>query len=132
MNTLEEAMQVTSRERNHDYGNPIDNHRRTMKFWQSYLEEIVFRRTGFRVEIPMVEEDVCWMNVLQKIAREINLPKRDSIVDTEGWARNVEMIQEDRMANQKAVFNGVEIVPVNITQFIPERVSPEDAEYTDV
>lgn len=108
MNSLDIAQEITSRERNHDYGDPIDNHRRTMKFWKTYLEEIITRRTGISLDIPMVEEDVPWMNVLQKIAREINIPKADNIVDTEGWARNVEMIQEDR-AKANLIFDGVQV-----------------------
>ncbi len=95
-NILEEALEITSNDRNHDYGEPIENHRRTMKFWKDYLDEIYLRRTGFYIEFPLTEEDICWLNILQKIAREIQLPKRDNKVDTAGWARNVEMIEDGR------------------------------------
>ncbi|MFG0316850.1 MAG: DUF6378 domain-containing protein [Planctomycetota bacterium JB042] len=82
---LEEAARITSEDRNRDYGHPLDNHSRTAAMWSAFLG------------VEITPEDVCWMNVLQKAAREVNRPKRDNRVDVIGWIRNIEMIEEERV-----------------------------------
>jgi len=79
---LEEAIEITGGDRNKDYGKPEDNHKRTAAFWTHYL--------GYKVNA----RQVCMMNVLQKISRDVAHPKRDNIVDIPGYCRNIWMIEE--------------------------------------
>lgn len=88
MNILEEANEITNGQRSHDYGDAYTNHSRTAMLWQSYL---IGKYDKF---IELGAEDVCYLNVLQKVARDMENPKRDNIVDIAGYARNIEMIRE--------------------------------------
>lgn len=85
---LEEAARITSEDRNLSYGHPADNHEATALFWRVYLKR------KYNVIIPLSPRDVCWMDILQKISRDANQPKRDNVVDTAGFARNIEQIEE--------------------------------------
>lgn len=86
MNILEEAAQLTSQDRQATYGHPADNHGGTAAMWTAYL--------GKRLTSPLTARDVCLMQVLIKVSRESNAPKRDNLVDIAGYARNAEMIEE--------------------------------------
>lgn len=93
-NILTEADEITGGDRNADYGDPKDNHARTAGLWNAYFEA---KRVG--VDNPIYtlwvsREDVCYLNILQKIARDIHSPKHDNLVDIAGWARNIESIRE--------------------------------------
>jgi hypothetical protein len=81
---LEEAARVVDGRRGDDYGHPRVNHARTAAFWSVYLRQ------------PITPEQVCMLNVLQKVARSMKSITRDSLVDIAGYARNVEMIQESQ------------------------------------
>jgi hypothetical protein len=87
---LEEAARITSGARGTDYGHPLDNHSCTAELWRSWL------RRKYGVDVAFTPEDVCYFNILQKLSREANAPKRDTIVDLCGFSRNVEMVQEER------------------------------------
>jgi Domain of unknown function (DUF6378) len=50
------------------------------------------------LEREITAEDVCWMMMLLKVSRQINLPTKDNLVDIVGYARNIEMIDEERRA----------------------------------
>lgn len=93
---LDEAARITSGERNKDYGTPLDNHTATADLYR------VWFRRKYGVEIPVDAEDVCWLNILQKISRAANGVKRDTIVDVAGYSRNIEMVQDERHARQTA------------------------------
>jgi hypothetical protein len=82
---LEEAARITSTDRNAAYGDPLDNHTSTAVMFGEYLH----RRFG--VDLPLDYGDVCMFNILQKVSRQANCPKRDNLVDIAGFARNVEM-----------------------------------------
>ena len=85
MSAIEEAAKLIQGERNDSYGHPLDNHTRTAALWSAYL--------GTHI----TAEQVCWMNVLQKISRTCNgVYHHDNIVDVCGFAGNVEMIHEER------------------------------------
>ena len=84
MTILEEAAKAVDGPRNEDYGHPLDNHGRTAALWSAYLG------------IPITPEQVCFLNVLQKISRGMNRITRDTLVDIAGYARNVEMVQAER------------------------------------
>jgi hypothetical protein len=84
MTILDEAAEIVHGARNEDYGTPLDNHSRTAAFWSTYLG------------IPITAEQVCVLNILQKISRSMNLLTHDTMVDIAGYAANIWMIQEAR------------------------------------
>jgi hypothetical protein len=79
---LVEADSIVNGSRRNSYGTPLDNHTRTAELWSTY--------TGKKIS----PEDVCYLNILQKIARTIEHDKRDNAVDICGYARNVELIKQ--------------------------------------
>lgn len=83
MTILEEAAEVVSGPRQSYYGHPKRNHGLTAELWSAYLG----------VEIDA--EQVCYMNILQKISRSRCSTTRDTLVDIAGFARNIEIINED-------------------------------------
>jgi len=99
MNILTEADQATSGDRNRDYGHPLENYGRTATYWNVYLSH----HLG-----PLTAEDICWLNILQKISREQHKSKRDNWTDIAGFARTREMIhdkqEEDRALPQERAF----------------------------
>lgn len=120
MNILEEALSIVHGPRQHDYGHPLDNHSTTAEMWSAYLSR------KLRTKIELTPEDVCFLNVLQKISRQANRPTRDNIVDVAGYAANVEMIQTARklraattgsglQAPEPAVHDGVHGVTVDLS-----------------
>ena len=92
MNILEEAAALIYGDRNRDYGTPLDNHSTTAALWNAYIAALV--RRG---KTELDAEDVCWMNVLQKISREATTgaKKRDTAVDVAGYAGNVQMCRDE-------------------------------------
>lgn len=94
---LEEADAVTRGDRNKDYGSPLGNHSNVAAYWRLWVE----RKYG--IVVPFDAEDVCWMNILQKVSREGNARKRDNLVDVAGYVRNVEMVQDEAHENSVAV-----------------------------
>lgn len=68
------------------YGHPKENHACTADLWNAYL-----RRRGLLLG-AIDAEDVCWLNVLQKISRHANERKHDNRVDTIGFTINADMI----------------------------------------
>lgn len=100
MTIFEDAESIVNGDRQTDYGDPGDNHERTALLWNAYLAAkfMVGTRDGVdKGELPRIgvfldKEDVCWLNVLQKIARQCNAKKRDNLVDSVGYIRNIEMM----------------------------------------
>ena len=86
---LEEAADITSRDRNESYGEPLDNHTDCGAMWSVYLS----RATG--VKVTITPRMVCWMMVLLKSCRDAHMPHRDSLVDGCGWLRNAEMCERE-------------------------------------
>ena len=102
MNILEEANEIVSGDRNKTYGDPADNHLATARLWTVYIIE---RKHAMQVAQgkgecePMIfkitEADVCFLNILQKIARTIHgETTHDTLVDIAGYARNIEILQD--------------------------------------
>lgn len=83
---LDEAAEITAVDRQKAYGHPADNHGATAAMWSAYL--------GKRLGAPLTARDVCLMQIMVKVSREANAPKRDNLVDICGYARNAEMIEE--------------------------------------
>lgn len=94
-NILEEANSIVHGARATAYGHPYDNHGLTAEYWTVYLNA---RNSHMGLVGNLSAEDVCFLNILQKIARAQNGVdlNRDSIVDIAGYAANIEIIQEER------------------------------------
>lgn len=74
------------------YGPPDENHGCTAVLWGAYLER---RRQACdrRGETFVLDgQDVCWLNVLQKVSREANARGGDNRLDVMGFAINAEII----------------------------------------
>lgn len=87
---LQEANRLVNGDRQKDYGTPLTNHSRTAALFSAYLG------------IPITAEQVCYLNILQKIARSQHGYKRDNLTDTVGYALNLEMIQNEREIQKSA------------------------------
>lgn len=84
---LDIAQRLTSRDRQKNYGHPRDNFKRIADLWNAYLSN---RRNP---ESPISVEDIAWMMVLLKIARDLNRPTKDNLVDAVGYTRTLAMIR---------------------------------------
>ena len=89
-NILKEAEKIVSGARRKDYGTPLQNHSCTAELFTSYLK----RRGILKGEITA--EDVCFLNILQKISRAANKITPDTLLDIPGYTRNIELILEAR------------------------------------
>lgn len=100
MNILEKANSIVHGERNEAYGHPLDNHSLTAAYWNVYLNRGNF--SGLALDA----EDVCFLNILQKIARAQNGVdlNHDSLVDIAGYAANIEMILEERKKRKQVAW----------------------------
>jgi hypothetical protein len=87
---LQEAQRIVHGARRQDYGHPFDNHSNTAALWSAYLE------------IPITPEQVCMLNILQKVSRSKQSITRDTLVDIAGFAANVELVDERRTATKDA------------------------------
>ena len=78
---LEEAIKITSKDRNDAYGNPEDNFSNIASYWNSYCQQ------RFRVALDITPQDVAHFMILMKLARlATNAGHRDSLVDIAGYA----------------------------------------------
>nr|DAL05355.1 MAG TPA: hypothetical protein [Caudoviricetes sp.] len=76
---LDEASEITSNDRNKQYGEPEDCFRVIADYWNTYLSK--------KLKTPVNAHDVAMMQALLKIARQQNRHKRDNLVDIAGYAR---------------------------------------------
>ena len=95
---LEEAIKITTHDRNASYGNPEDNLANIAAYWNSYLTQ----RAPDATVLPHLNgQDVAHMMILMKLARLATNPgHRDSLVDVAGYAACGE---DCRAANQKQI-----------------------------
>jgi hypothetical protein len=99
---LSEAARVVDGNRRNDYGTPLENHKRTAQLWSAYLG---------RVLLP---EDVCMLNILQKISRGMNTITHDTLVDIAGYARNIQIIKQEKAGkNAPNSYTPRENIPAN-------------------
>lgn len=76
-------MSSLTKERGEIYGPPRLNHSRTANLWMAYLKNRGFAR-------DLTPEDVCMLNILQKIARaQHGVQDEDTIQDIAGYANNI-------------------------------------------
>ena len=83
---LQEADAIAGQDRSRDYGHPYQNHKRIADIWSIQLSEILKR--------PILPREVALMMIGLKLAREINTPKRDNLLDVAGYVKCVDMIDE--------------------------------------
>jgi hypothetical protein len=87
---LEEAQDVTLNSRQQDYGHPLINFARVAGLWTPYL-----RSRGKLADGEYITPiEVAWLMVLFKVAREVNIPKRDNGVDAIGYISCLDRMNE--------------------------------------
>lgn len=82
-----EARSIVEGQRRQQYGEPAENHSRTELLWNSYLY------AKYNIDIPFTLEDICYLNILQKISRDMNSPQRDNLVDQIGFLLNIDTLR---------------------------------------
>lgn len=83
---LEEAVRITSRDRQDDYGHPRHHFKRTIDAINAIFAD--------RLKRPFEVSDWPLILVLDKVSRQSNKSKRDNLVDIAGYARTAEMLEE--------------------------------------
>ena len=83
-NAVVRAVKVVVGERNDDYGNPFFNHSKTAELWSTYLG------------VAISPEQVCMLNILQKISRSLTVITPDTLADIIGYTMNIEIVQKAR------------------------------------
>ena len=103
MNILEEANSLTAGDRQDDYGHPAED-----------FQKVVDMAKGLGL-VPETFNvyDHCLYMVLVKLAREVNKPKRDNLVDGAGYFRTLEMCREYHDINRAKA----ETLSANIADF---------------
>ncbi len=78
-----EAQKIINGERRDQYGDPEDNHKCIATLWNLYL----FNRfpVDLYPKLTISKEDVIFMIILLKVAREMHKHKRDNLVDMAGY-----------------------------------------------
>ena len=82
---LEEAQRIIHGDRPAAYGHPLDDFARTGRLWGAVL--------GIH-DVPA--ETVALMLAMVKVSRQVNLPKRDNLVDLVGYTGCIERIERER------------------------------------
>lgn len=83
---LQEADAIAGQDRSRDYGHPYENHRRIADIWSVLLEK--------KLTAPIEPREVALLMIGLKLAREVNTPKRDNMVDAAGYIKCVDMIDQ--------------------------------------
>ncbi len=78
---LQQAISITTGDRNAAYGNPEDNFANIASYWMRYLTQ------AKNVDIVITPQDVAHMMILMKMARLATNPAHyDSLLDIAGYA----------------------------------------------
>lgn len=83
---LEEAVRITSRDRQDDYGHPRHHFKRTIDAINAIFAD--------RLKRPFEVSDWPLILILDKVSRQSNKSKRDNLTDIAGYARTAEMLEE--------------------------------------
>lgn len=83
---LEEALLLTTRDRQDSYGRPETAFGRAAALWTSLL--------GSRLKSPITAQEVGLMMVLLKLSRQMHKSKRDNLVDAAGYINCAHMVIE--------------------------------------
>ena len=84
MNILKEAEKAVYKDRQKDYGSVSENFGTIASLWSTVLT----------TEVTAEQVAMCMIQV--KVARQINKPKRDNLVDIAGYAATIEKLQNER------------------------------------
>lgn len=79
---------VTSR--GSTYGTPSENHQTTADLWSAWLTR------KFKTQTTLTAEDVCLLNILQKVSRLASKTKDDSLLDIAGYVENIGMLKTEQ------------------------------------
>tara|TARA_R100001530_G_scaffold122627_1_gene90333 strand:+ start:3265 stop:3546 length:282 start_codon:yes stop_codon:yes gene_type:complete len=88
----EASIQDLVKARGETYGRPHENHARTAALWDVYL-----RHKSMSIHHVLSADDVCFMNMLQKISRCMSRagPSKDTLKDIQGFAENILIMHKD-------------------------------------
>lgn len=75
---LDEAKAIVYGDREQTYGHPNINFQRIADLWTVIFEH------------PVTKEQVAWCMIATKMARDMQVRKRDNLVDTAGYAATLE------------------------------------------
>jgi Domain of unknown function (DUF6378) len=91
----EEANRIVYGDREKTYGHPALNFERTAALWNAHLKaKYGFKPYSADGQFCLDVEDVAWMMVQLKQARDIHLPKRDNIVDAIGYVACIQKMRD--------------------------------------
>ena len=85
---LEEAEELTGGARQEQYGHPIVNFQNIADLWNKFING------KYESWIELTPEDVGFLMVLVKVAREMHTPKRDNLIDGAGYFNTIQMIRD--------------------------------------
>ena len=89
MSVIDKAKQIIDGDREQTYGKADVNLNRIADLWNAYV------RGRFGSSPLFTAQDVCWMMVLLKAARQMNADKEDNLVDAIGYIALIEKIGGD-------------------------------------
>jgi len=84
---LQEAIEITSGDRQRDYDHPKPNHEKIASLWNAYL---AIRKEP---KSTISASDVAACMILLKLVRHAHTPKADNIIDIAGYARCLARIE---------------------------------------
>jgi hypothetical protein len=93
---LEEALEITTKDRPDSYDHPAENFERTAILWNAYLAS---RSVCGGLLKKLSNRDVAYMMVLFKMAREIHKPGRDNRIDMAGYVNCAQRIIDKESAD---------------------------------
>lgn len=85
---LQEAQALVYGARNADYGHPADDFAAVAKAFNAYI------KMKYNIVNLLESTDVPIFQIIVRIMREANKPKRDNLVDIAGYAATLEMIYD--------------------------------------
>jgi hypothetical protein len=88
---LTEAEGLVHGDRNVQYGAPITEYTRTVGMVNAML--------GAKLKEPLTPEDLAYIMVCLKLSRQVNKPKRDSLVDAAGYCEVAQWIIDARQTS---------------------------------
>ena len=88
VSVLTEAQGLVHGDRNDQYGAPAEEYARTVGMVNAML--------GAKLREPLTPEDLAYIMVCLKLSRQINKPKRDSLVDAAGYCEVAQWIIDAR------------------------------------
>ena len=83
---IDQAKHIIEGDREQTYGRPGKNLRKIAEQWSLYISQ----QSG--ISVTLLEEDVCWMMALLKMARQMHRHKEDNLVDAIGYIALIEKV----------------------------------------